>query len=58
MKLSTLFASKKPSLSFEVFPPKSSDSFESVRQATEEIAALSPHFMSVTAAEQVIIRFP
>ncbi|MBE7035148.1 MAG: methylenetetrahydrofolate reductase [NAD(P)H] [Ruminococcaceae bacterium] len=48
MKLSTLFASKKPSLSFEVFPPKSSDSFESVRQATEEIAALSPHFMSVT----------
>ncbi len=36
------------SLSFEVFPPKKETSFESVRIATEEIAALKPSFMSVT----------
>lgn len=36
------------SLSFEVFPPKKESSFESVRIATEEIAALKPSFMSVT----------
>lgn len=36
------------SLSFEVFPPKKETSFESVKKATEEIAALSPAFMSVT----------
>ncbi len=35
-------------LSFEVFPPKKETSFESVKLATEEIAALSPSFMSVT----------
>ena len=36
------------SLSFEVFPPKTDTAFESVRHATEEIAKLSPAFMSVT----------
>ena len=35
-------------LSFEVFPPKTSDKFEGVWQAVEEIAALKPDFMSVT----------
>ena len=35
-------------LSFEVFPPKTETAFESVRCATEEIAKLSPSFMSVT----------
>lgn len=48
MKLSTLFEQKKPSLSFEVFPPKNNDAYESVKNATESIAALSPHYMSVT----------
>ncbi len=48
MKLSTLFKSNKPSLSFEVFPPKTTTAFESVRHATEEIASLRPSFMSVT----------
>ena len=47
MKLSTLF-SDKLSLSFEVFPPKTDSSFESVKFATEEIAKLRPSFMSVT----------
>ena len=48
MKLSTLFETKKRSLSFEVFPPKTDAGFETVRVATEQIAALRPDFMSVT----------
>ena len=39
---------KQLSLSFEVFPPKTETSFESVKTATEEIAKLKPEFMSVT----------
>ena len=31
-----------------MFPPKTSDSFDSVKKATEEIAKLSPSFVSVT----------
>ena len=48
MKLSELFDKKKPTLSFEVFPPKSSDTYESVKTQAEEIAKLKPHYMSVT----------
>ena len=48
MKIIDLLNSKKLSLSFEVFPPKTETSFESVKVATEEIAKLSPSFMSVT----------
>ena len=48
MKLTDVFQSGKLSLSFEVFPPKTDTSFESVRAATEEIAKLGPSFMSVT----------
>ncbi len=48
MKLTEIFAKNKYSLSFEVFPPKTSDLYDSVEAATEEIARLSPAFMSVT----------
>lgn len=48
MKINELFKTNKPTLSFEVFPPKTTDTLETVMQATEEIAALSPDFMSVT----------
>ena len=48
MKLSELFNEKKPTLSFEVFPPKTSDAYESVKEATEGIAKLKPDYMSVT----------
>ena len=48
MKLTKIFDSGKLSLSFEVFPPKTDTAFESVKSATEEIAKLSPSFMSVT----------
>lgn len=48
MKLTEIFKRNGFSLSFEVFPPKTDTAFESVRSATEEIARLSPSFMSVT----------
>ena len=48
MKIIDLLNSKKLSISFEVFPPKTETSFESVKVATEEIAKLCPAFMSVT----------
>jgi len=49
MKISSILNTDKPVLSFEVFPPKSSSPApESIIQAVEEIAALSPPFMSVT----------
>ena len=48
MKIIDLLNQNKPSLSFEVFPPKSETTFESVKSATEEIAKLRPAFMSVT----------
>ncbi len=48
MKLIDILKSESPAMSFEVFPPKTTTAFESVKQATEEIAALRPSFMSVT----------
>ena len=48
MKIKDILTSGKLSLSFEVFPPKTEAGFESVKTATEEIARLSPSFMSVT----------
>ena len=48
MKISDLLKEERPSLSFEVFPPKTESNFESVKEATEEIAKLRPSFMSVT----------
>lgn len=48
MKLIDIINGNKLSLSFEVFPPKTSDVFESVKTATEKIAELKPSYMSVT----------
>ena len=48
MKIIDLLTRDTLSLSFEVFPPKTETSFESVKTATEEIAKLKPSFMSVT----------
>ncbi len=48
MKISELFKQNKPTLSFEVFPPKTDTAYESVKNAVEEIAQLNPSFMSVT----------
>jgi len=48
MKISEILKKDGFFLSFEVFPPKTDSSFDSVRNATEEIARLKPSFMSVT----------
>ena len=48
MRIIDLITKDTLSLSFEVFPPKTETSFDSVRAATEEIAKLHPAFMSVT----------
>ena len=48
MKIIDIIKGDKPSLSFEVFPPKTSANYESVKEASEKIALLKPSFMSVT----------
>ena len=48
MKITEILSNGKPTLSFEVFPPKKSSNYDSVAEATEKIAALQPAFMSVT----------
>ncbi|MBQ1272596.1 MAG: methylenetetrahydrofolate reductase [Clostridia bacterium] len=48
MKLCNLLYGDSPSLSFEVFPPKTDAAFDSVESAVHQIAALKPAFMSVT----------
>ena len=48
MKIKEILAQGKPTLSFEVFPPKTEAAYESVEKAAGEIAKLKPSFMSVT----------
>ena len=48
MKIRDILAGGRPTLSCEVFPPKTEDAYESVEHAAAEIAKLKPDFMSVT----------
>lgn len=48
MKIREILAQGKPTLSFEVFPPKTEDDYAKVEEATSQIAMLNPAFMSVT----------
>ncbi len=48
MKIRDILAEGKVTLSFEVFPPKTADKFDSVEIAAREIAKLDPSFMSIT----------
>ena len=48
MKITKILEAGKPTISFEVFPPKTTTAFDSVKAATERIAELHPAFMSVT----------
>lgn len=48
MRITEIITGATPSLSFEVFPPKTNDKYESVADAVREIAKLNPSFMSVT----------
>lgn len=47
-KISEILRENKPTLSFEVFPPKTEDKYEGVEQAALKIATLHPSFISVT----------
>ena len=48
MRLTEILNRKELSLSFEVFPPKTQDSFNIVEESIEKIAVLKPSFLSVT----------
>ncbi len=48
MTIYDIITADRPSLSFEVFPPKTSAGLDNVRTATQEIAALKPSYMSIT----------
>lgn len=48
MKITEILKQDKPTLSFEVFPPKNEVNYKDVEKATGEIAKLKPDFMSIT----------
>ncbi len=48
MRIIDILNNDNITLSFEVFPPKKIENFDSVQEATEGVAALHPSFMSVT----------
>lgn len=48
MKIKDILAEGKPTLSFEMFPPKTIDKLPNVQRAATQIAQLQPAFMSVT----------
>ena len=48
MKITEILSGSKPTLSFEVFPPKTTDKYEIISNAIKEIASLNPSYMSVT----------
>ena len=48
MIISEAFESKKALYSFEIFPPKPTADLSAVRGTIEQLAALSPDYISVT----------
>lgn len=48
MKIANLFTKKKPTISFEVFPPNEIYSLEEVFNVIDKLAELKPDFISVT----------
>ena len=48
MKIVDIAGGRAPSLSFEIFPPKSTTALSDVKDAARRIAAIGPSFMSVT----------
>ena len=48
MKISDILKEDKVTLTYEVFPPRAGDSYESVAEKARAIAELRPAFMSVT----------
>ncbi len=48
MKIKAILERNRPSVSFEIFPPKQDAPFAPVKSAVERLAKLSPAFISVT----------
>ena len=48
MRITDVLANKPVTLSFEVFPPKTDDGYESVAQTVTALSALKPDYISVT----------
>ena len=48
MKIKDILAKGRPSVSFEIFPPRKDAPFEPVKEAVERLARQKPSFMSVT----------
>ena len=48
MKIKDILAEGRPSVSFEIFPPKKDAPFAPVKEAVERLARQKPSFMSVT----------
>ena len=48
MTIKNILSEKKVTLSFEVFPPKKQDGFDTVAHAASELSDLNPDFMSIT----------
>ncbi len=48
MKISEILRRDRPSVSFEIFPPKSFQSIDETERIIEKLAPLSPSFISVT----------
>ena len=48
MKISDMYKEKKPVISFEVFPPNSAHSIETIYETVHELAKFKPDFISVT----------
>jgi len=48
MNIKSLLEQKKVTISFEVFPPKKQDGFDSVAQSATELVNLHPDFISIT----------
>ena len=55
MKVNEILSNGKITLSFEVFPPKTDAQFESVRQATIDVAALKPSYMEQAETQERIL---
>ena len=47
-KISEILKTNQPTLSFEVFPPKTEDKYEGVLSAAKKISEIHPSFISVT----------
>ncbi|MDS0525756.1 methylenetetrahydrofolate reductase [NAD(P)H] [Clostridium sp. SHJSY1] len=48
MKISEIFKNKKTVFSFEIFPPKTTSSIETIYKTLEELKGLNPDYISVT----------